>query len=78
MKSVFAIVASVLLFGTAGFAQPTVSQISNAASASLSLPDDVEVKTKNVTGLTLSIPPGYVGGDLTKKPTVTIDGGESL
>jgi uncharacterized protein (TIGR03437 family) len=38
MKCTFAIIAIFGLFGTAGFAQPTVSQISNAASASLSVP----------------------------------------
>ncbi|MGC9947929.1 MAG: hypothetical protein ABSF64_16305 [Bryobacteraceae bacterium] len=38
MKSAFAIILMFGLFGTVGFAQPTVSQISNAASASLSVP----------------------------------------
>jgi uncharacterized protein (TIGR03437 family) len=36
MKTVFAIILSLGLFGTAGFAQPTVTQVSNAASFSLS------------------------------------------
>ena len=38
MKSIFAVIAILGLCGTAGFAQPVVTQISNAASASLSLP----------------------------------------
>jgi uncharacterized protein (TIGR03437 family) len=38
MKNILTIIAIFGLFGTAGFAQPTVSQISNAASASLSVP----------------------------------------
>jgi uncharacterized protein (TIGR03437 family) len=38
MKTLFAAIASFSLFGTAGFAQPTVAQISNAASQSLSVP----------------------------------------
>src|SRR5580658_801143 len=38
MKSVLAVVAVFGLCGATGFAQPTVSQISNAASASLSVP----------------------------------------
>jgi uncharacterized protein (TIGR03437 family) len=38
MRTLFAVLASFGLFGTAGFAQPTVLQISNAASQSLSVP----------------------------------------
>ena len=38
MKSVLAILAIFVLLGTAAFAQPVVTQISNAASASLSVP----------------------------------------
>jgi uncharacterized protein (TIGR03437 family) len=38
MKTVFAIIVCLGLLTATGFAQPTVSQISNAASASLSLP----------------------------------------
>jgi hypothetical protein len=38
MKTLFALIAIFSLSGTTGFAQPTVAQISNAASQSLSVP----------------------------------------
>ncbi len=56
MKTLFALIASLSLCGTVGFAQPVVTQISNAASQSLSVPaPDVAA-----TGVWYSLPNGSI------------------
>jgi pimeloyl-ACP methyl ester carboxylesterase len=44
--------------------------------ADLAFPDEVHVKTKNVSALTLNVPSGAVLGDITRKPTIDIDDDE--
>jgi uncharacterized protein (TIGR03437 family) len=56
MKTVFIFFVSFCMYGTVGFAQPTVAQISNAASQSLSVPG----AASTATGVWNTLPNGSI------------------